>query len=117
MSGWAILGVALGSISIAVGFSVLVWAIKQVRNNHYTPKHTRSTYIGKHSKKITKPLFWGLEVFFESSAVAVFFFLVMGFVVGWKPEFSWIPSLMIGYIAGSLASIYFIRKERKAEQA
>jgi hypothetical protein len=117
----AVLGLALGSAFLAVGFSVLIWAIRQIRKHHYTPKHTRSTYISKksarRSKKHTRPLFWGVEVFLESTAVGLAFVAVMGFVVGWKPEFSWIPSLMIGYVVGSLVGIYLIRKERKAELA
>ena len=109
--------VLLSSLLVAVGSIVVIWAIKHLRKHHYTPKSTRSTYISpKHSKKSPKPLFLGLEIFLEATAGALTFIVVMGFVVGWKPEFSWIPSLMIGYVVGSLASIFLIRKERKAEQ-
>jgi uncharacterized membrane protein len=117
MGWWTVLGIALGSVFLAVGFSILIWAIRHLGKNHYTPKSTRSTYISpKHSKKSPKPLFLGLEIFLEATAGALAFIVVMGFVVGWKSEFSWIPSLMIGYVVGSLASIFLIRRERKAEQ-
>jgi hypothetical protein len=113
--------VLLSSLLVAVGSIVAIWSIKHIRKHHYTPKSTRSTYISKKRpqrlrKKSPKPLYLGLEIFLEATAVGVAFLVVMGFVVGWKPEFSWIPSLMIGYVVGSLASIFLIRKERKAEQ-
>jgi uncharacterized membrane protein YqjE len=111
--------VLFSSLLVAVGSIVAIWSVRHIRKHHYTPKSTRSTYISKkrpQRKKRPKPLYLGLEIFLEATAVGVAFLALMGFVVGWKPEFSWIPSLMIGYVVGSIASIYFIRKERKAEQ-
>jgi len=112
--------VVFGSLLVAVGSITLIWAIKHIRKHHYTPKSTRSTYISNkrpQRKKSPKPLYLGLEIFLEATAVALTFIVVMGFAVGWKSEFSWIPSLMIGYVVGSLVSIFLIRKERKDELA
>ncbi len=104
-----------GSLMVAVGFSVLIWAIKQIRKNYYKPKSTRANYrSGKARHKADVPLS-GLVLFLESSAGAVAFVLIMGFAIGWKPEFSWIGALMAGYVLGSLAGIALIKNEVRKE--
>jgi len=108
---WVVL---FGSLLVAVGSIVVIWSIKHLRKYHYTPKSTRSTYRGKQGKKAAKhrgvPL-REFAMFLESFSVGFAFIVVMGFVVGWKPEFSWIPSLMIGFIIGSLIAIQLIKRE------
>jgi hypothetical protein len=105
---WVVL---FGSLLVAVGSIVVIWAIKQIRKHHYTPKSTRSTYRGMKARHKAKAPLRGLVLFLESFSVGFAFIVVMGFAVGWKPEFSWIPSLMIGFIGGSLISIQLIKRE------
>ena len=105
---WVVL---FGSLLVAVGSIVVIWSIKHLRKHHYTPKSTRSTYRGvKARHKVESPL-RVLVLFLESFSVGFAFILVMGLIVGWKPEFSWIPALMIGFIGGSLISIQLIKRE------
>ena len=105
-----------GSLMVAVGFSVLIWTIKQIRKNYYKPKSTRATYKGnKRGKHKADVPLSGLVLFLESSAGAVAFVLIMGFAIGWKPEFSWVGALMAGYVLGSLAGIALIKNEVRKE--
>jgi hypothetical protein len=39
-----------GSLMVAVGVGLFIWAIKQIRKNYYKPKSTRSTYRSKKAK-------------------------------------------------------------------
>jgi hypothetical protein len=105
---WVVL---FGSLLVAVGSIVVIWSIKHLRKHHYTPKSTRSTYRGMKARHKAEAPLGGLVLFLESFSVGFAFIVVMGFVVGWKPEFSWIPSLMIGFIVGSLISIQLIKRE------
>jgi hypothetical protein len=110
---WVVL---FSSLLVAVGSIVLIWCINYLRKHHYTPKSTRSTYKGRKTKKVGKhrgvPL-KEFSMFLESFSAGFAFIVVMGFIVGWKPEFSWIPSLMIGFIVGSLICIYLIKREAR----
>jgi hypothetical protein len=110
---WAIL---FGSLMIAVGSSVLIWTINYIRKNYYKPKSTRATYKGnKRGKHKAEVPLTGLVMFLESSAGAVAFVIILGFAVGWKPEFSWIGALMAGYVGGALVGIALIKNEVRKE--
>ena len=113
---WVVL---FSSLLVAVGSIVLIWCVKHLRKHHYTPKSTRSTYIGRKTKKVGKhsevPL-KEFSMFLESFSAGFAFIVVMGFVVGWKTEFTWIPSLMIGFIVGSLIAIQLIKREARSGQ-
>ena len=109
--------ILLGSLMIAVGSSVLIWTIKQIRKN-YKPKSTRSTYKGnKRGKHKADVPLAGLVMFLEASAGAVAFVFVMGLAVGWDSDFSWIGALMVGYVGGALVGIALIKNEVRKEIA
>jgi protein-S-isoprenylcysteine O-methyltransferase Ste14 len=110
---WVVL---FGSLLVAVGSIVVIWSIKHLRKNYYTPKSTRSTYKSKKVAKHRGVPLKEFAMFLESFSVGFAFIVVMGFIVGWNPEFSWIPSLMIGFIVGSLICLYLIKREVRSGQ-
>ena len=110
--------ILLGSLMVAVGSSVLIWAIKQIRKHYYKPKSTRSTYKGnKRGKHKAEYPLAGLVLFLEASASAIAFVFVLGLAVGWNSEFSWIGALMAGYVGGALIGITLIKNEVRKELA
>jgi protein-S-isoprenylcysteine O-methyltransferase Ste14 len=106
--------VVFGSLLVAVGSIIIIWSIKQIRKNYYTPKSTRSTYNNKKVAKHRGDSLKEFRMFLESFSAGFAFIVIMGFVIGWKPEFSWIPSLMIGFIVGSLIAIQLIKREARS---
>lgn len=105
--------ILLSSLLVAVGSIVLIWCVKQLRKHHYTPKSTRSTYRNKKKAKHRGMPLKEFVMFLESFSVGFAFIVVMGFIVGWEKEFSWIPALLIGFIGGSLISIYLIKRKAR----